>query len=153
MQEITRKKPAAGQTLRQLAQLYKGRWGQLICAVFWFVIKHSPVFITPVIIANIINIVTAPEQHTMREFWLNIIVGCVFIIQNIFSAWMQSRAYSRLVRSIEMELRGALVHKLQRLSIQFHTQSQSGRLLSKVMRDVENVEQMLDPASTPSPRC
>ena len=36
MQEITRKKPAAGQTLRQLAQLYKGRWGQLICAVFWF---------------------------------------------------------------------------------------------------------------------
>lgn len=144
MQEITRKKPAAGQTLRQLAQLYKGRWGQLICAVFWFVIKHSPVFITPVIIANIINIVTAPEQHTMREFWLNIIVGCAFIIQNIFSAWMQSRAYSRLVRSIEMELRGALVHKLQRLSIQFHTQSQSGRLLSKVMRDVENVEQMLD---------
>ncbi len=89
MQEITRKKPAAGQTLRQLAQLYKGRWGQLICAVFWFVIKHSPVFITPVIIANIINIVTAPEQHTMREFWLNIIVGCFFIIQNIFSAWMR----------------------------------------------------------------
>ena len=62
MQEITCKKPAAGQTLRQLAQLYKGRWGQLICAVFWFVIKHSPVFITPVIIANIINIVTAPSR-------------------------------------------------------------------------------------------
>ena len=144
MQDSTSPKPAAGQTLRQLARLYKGRWGQLMCAVFWFIIKHSPVFVTPVIIANIINIVTAPEQHTMREFWLNIIVCCVFIAQNVFSAWMQSRAYSRLVRGIEMELRGALVHKLQRLSIQFHTQSQSGRLLSKVMRDVENVEQMLD---------
>ena len=135
---------AAGQTLRQLVRLYQGRWGQLALAMFWFIVKHSPVFITPVIIANIINIVTDPAAHTMREFWLNIAVGCVCNVQNIFSAWMQSRAYSRLVRGIEMELRGALVHKLQRLSIQFHTQSQSGRLLSKVMRDVENVEQMLD---------
>lgn len=42
-----------------------------------------------------------------------------------------------------MELRGAMVHKLQRLSIQYHTQAQTGRLLSKIMRDVENVEQMM----------
>lgn len=144
MENTTPAPKTTGQTLRRLVGLYRGHWGQLALASFWFVVKHSPVYVTPVVIANIINIVTDPAAHSMTEFWLNIAVGCICMGQNVFSAWMQSRAYSRLVRGIEMELRGALVHKLQRLSIQYHTQTQSGRLLSKVMRDVENVEQMLD---------
>lgn len=67
----------------------------------------------------------------------------MFIAQNVLTAWLHTRASSGLTRGVEMELRGAMVHKLQRLSIQYHTQAQTGRLLSKIMRDVENVEQMM----------
>ena len=38
------------------------------------------------------------------------------------------------------KLRGALVRKMQQLSISYHTEMQSGRLQSKVMRDVEAIE-------------
>ena len=127
----------------QLLELYRGHWGQLFWAAFWFTVKHSPAWVTPIVIANIINIVTDPEHHNLTQFWLNLIVGSVFIAQNVLTAWLHTRASSGLTRGVEMELRGAMVHKLQRLSIQYHTQAQTGRLLSKIMRDVENVEQMI----------
>lgn len=127
----------------QLLELYRGHWGQLFWAAFWFTVKHSPAWVTPIVIANIINIVTDPEHHNLTQFWLNLIVGSVFIAQNVLTAWLHTRASSGLTRGVEMELRGAMVHKLQRLSIQYHTQAQTGRLLSKIMRDVENVEQMM----------
>ena len=128
---------------RQLFGLYQGHWGQLFWAAFWFTVKHSPAYVTPIVIANIINIVTDPEHHNLTQFWLNLIIGSVFILQNVLTAWLHTRANSGLTRGVEMELRGAMVHKLQRLSIQYHTQTQTGRLLSKIMRDVENVEQMM----------
>lgn len=43
---------------------------------------------------------------------------------------------------MEKELRCALVRKLQQLSISYHTQMESGRLQSKVMRDVEQIENL-----------
>ena len=118
----------------QLLELYRGHWGQLFWAAFWFTVKHSPAWVTPIVIANIINIVTDPEHHNLTQFWLNLIVGSVFIAQNVLTAWLHTRASSGLTRGVEMELRGAMVHKLQRLSIQYHTQAQTGRLLSKIMR-------------------
>lgn len=59
---------------------------------------------------------------------------------------MYSRTYNGLTWEICRELRTALVDKLQHLSIHYHTETQSGRLISKVMRDAENVEQMLNTA-------
>jgi ATP-binding cassette subfamily B protein len=132
------------ENFRQVMSLYRGRGGKLFLSAFWLVVKHSPAFVTPVVIANIINIVTDPSAHDMSEFWLNLGIGAFFVIQNVFSAWMFARTYSGLTRGVEMELRSSLIQKLQHLSIHFHTEAQSGRLLSKVMRDVENVEQMLN---------
>lgn len=129
--------------LRFLLSLYHGHGTQLFWATFWFIVKHSPTYIIPIVAANVINLITDPVNHTLSELWLNLLVGTIFIAQNVVTTWLHTRAYSSLTRSIEMELRGAMVHKLQRLTIQYHTQVQSGKLLSKIMRDVESVEQML----------
>lgn len=129
--------------LRFLLSLYHGHGTQLFWATFWFIVKHSPTYIIPIVAANMINLIADPVNHTLSELWLNLLVGTIFIAQNIVTTWLHTRAYSSLTRSIEMELRGAMVHKLQRLTIQYHTQVQSGKLLSKIMRDVESVEQML----------
>lgn len=47
---------------------------------------------------------------------------------------------SLAIRNMEAGLRGALVRKLQQLSITYHKEMQSGRLQSKIMRDVEAIE-------------
>ena len=31
----------------QLLELYRGHWGQLFWAAFWFTVKHSPAWVTP----------------------------------------------------------------------------------------------------------
>ena len=48
--------------------------------------------------------------------------------------------FSLARRNVEAGLRGAMIRKLQQLSISFHKEMQSGRIQSKVMRDVEAVE-------------
>lgn len=47
---------------------------------------------------------------------------------------------SLATRYAETGLRKALIRKLQQLSIAYHVETQSGRLQSKIMRDVEAVE-------------
>ena len=33
----------------QLLELYRGHWGQLFWAAFWFTVKHSPAWVTPIV--------------------------------------------------------------------------------------------------------
>ncbi len=44
------------------------------------------------------------------------------------------------IRSVEAGLRSTMVTKLQKLSMTFHNEIQSGRLQSKIIRDVEQIE-------------
>ena len=63
-----------------------------------------------------------------------------FVIQNIFTNYIHTWLYAKTVRSVEQGLRSSLVRKLQQLSISYHNEMQSGRLQSKIMRDVEQIE-------------
>ena len=47
------------------------------------------------------------------------------------------------VRALEAALRGAIIAKLQRLTISFNKQMESGRIHSKVMRDVESIKNLM----------
>ena len=62
------------------------------------------------------------------------------IALNIPTNYMYTRYKSLATRYAETGLRKALVRKLQQLSISYHKETQSGRLQSKIMRDVEAVE-------------
>jgi ATP-binding cassette subfamily B protein len=96
--------------------------------------------VLPIITANIINDVTSKSPDTMR----NIIVYCTIeaglIAINIPSNYLYTAYKSLATRYVETGLRKALVRKLQQLSIAYHVETQSGRLQSKIMRDVEAVE-------------
>ena len=59
---------------------------------------------------------------------------------NIPSNYLYTAYKSLATRYAETGLRKALIRKLQQLSISYHVETQSGRLQSKIMRDVEAVE-------------
>ena len=61
---------------------------------------------------------------------------------NVPTNYMYTRYKSLATRYAETGLRKALVRKLQQLSISYHKETQSGRLQSKIMRDVEAVEML-----------
>ncbi len=127
-------------SLRTLVGIYKGHHLELFLSVVFFVIKHSPVWILPIVTSNIINIATAPGDDAGKRILWNVIFMTVVIAQNILSNHFHTLFYARAIRNVEKNLRGALVRKLQQLSIAYHNEMQSGRLQSKIMRDVEQIE-------------
>nr|WP_246428033.1 ABC transporter ATP-binding protein [Paenibacillus phyllosphaerae] len=128
--------------IRFLISLYKGNFRNLLISVLFLIIKSLPVYALPIVTSNIINIATNPGEHAIRSLWINFAVIAVIIAQNIPThAWYVSYM-SRASRHVEAGLRSALVRKLQQLSITYHRDLQSGRLQSKVLRDVEAVEQL-----------
>ena len=127
-------------SLRTLLGIYKGHYLELFLSIVFFVIKHSPVWILPIVTANIINIATNPDEDAGRRILWNVIFMTIMVAQNVLTNYFHTLFYSRAIRNVEKNLRSALVRKLQQLSITYHNEMQSGRLQSKIMRDVEQIE-------------
>ncbi|MBM7563586.1 ABC transporter ATP-binding protein [Paenibacillus sacheonensis] len=119
-------------TLKFLVSLYRGNFLNLSLSVFFYLIKSMPIFVLPVVTANIINIVSHPGEHSVRGLWMNFAVIAVVILQNIPTHTWYVSFMSRAIRHVEAGIRSALVRKLQQLSITYHRDLQAGRLQSKI---------------------
>lgn len=126
--------------LKVLFSIYRGNYGKFLLSVFFFFIKHSPVWMSPIILANIINYVTMQDERCVEKITANVILMIFLILLNVPMNYLYVRYKSLAVRYVETGLRGALIKKLQQLSISYFKDVQSGRLQSKIMRDVEAVE-------------
>lgn len=126
--------------LKTLLGLYKGNYFRLFMAVVLFAVKHCPVWVLPIATANIINIATEPDENALRNIIINVAVMVVLVAQNVLSNYFHVSFYSKAIRSVEAGLRSTMVTKLQKLSMTFHNEIQSGRLQSKIIRDVEQIE-------------
>lgn len=136
--------------LRTLWALFAGRRWQLALTVTLYIIKQSPVWAFPIVTGNIISWVTAVysahQAHrpidplATRHILLNALVMLLLIAQNIPMHTLYAMAQSSVVRNVQLVLRSSLVMRLQQLSMSFHDRAESGKLQSKVLRDVEAVE-------------
>lgn len=129
-----------GHPIRILISLYKGNYHKFVMAVICFFLKHACVWVLPIITANIINDVTMKNPDTVQNIILYSILEVGLIGLNIPMNYYYTSYKSLATRYAETGLRKALVRKLQQLSISYHVETQSGRLQSKIMRDVEAVE-------------
>ncbi|MGH4121107.1 ABC transporter ATP-binding protein [Clostridium sp.] len=123
-----------------LLYMYKGNWGKLLVSIMFFVVKNSPVWIIPIVTANIINIASNPSEYSLSSLRLNLIIAFIAIIQNVPTQMMHIKYLAQPVRYVEAKLRSNLVSKLQILSISYHKELKSGKLQSKVLRDVEAIQ-------------
>ena len=129
-----------GHPLMTLVALYKGNYHKFVLAVVFFFIKHSCVWVLPIVTANIINDITAKNPDSVRNIILYSILMVFLIALNVPMNYLYTDYKSQATRYAETGLRKALICKLQQLSISYHTETQSGRLQSKIIRDVEAVE-------------
>lgn len=131
-----------GSAIKTFFRLYKGHYGDLVLSTFFWFLKTCPVWIYPIITANLIDLVAEKQAgiNVMPLFIANIVFALVIHLQNIPTHTLHTKFFSRARRSVEAGLRGAMVRKLQHLSISFHKEMETGKIQSKVMRDVENIE-------------
>lgn len=129
-----------GHPMQILLGLYKGNYHKFFLAVIFFFIKHAPVWVLPIVTANIINDITSGSPETYQNIIIQAMIMIVLVALNVPMNYMYTRYKSLATRYAETGLRRAIVRKLQQLSISYHKETQSGRLQSKIMRDVEAVE-------------
>ncbi|MEO5715859.1 MAG: ABC transporter ATP-binding protein [Luteolibacter sp.] len=127
---------------RTLWALYRPQRRDLILGELVYLLKASPVWGLPIITANIIDVLVSHPADGMHRLIWNASIGAVLILQNIGSGVLYARFTSRALRGLETTLRSALVRRLQLLSIGYHSRKSSGALQTKVLRDVESIEQM-----------
>lgn len=129
-----------GHPIKTFLKLYKGAYWRFLLSGIFFVLKHSPVWVLPLVTGNIINIATDPESYGTGDIILNISVVFILILLNFPFNYLYNVCQSTATRAVEAHLRSSLVRKLQQLSMTFHKNTETGRLQSKIIRDVESVQ-------------
>lgn len=129
-----------GHPLKILTALYKGNYYKFVLAVFFFFCKHACVWVLPIVTANIINDITTGNPDSTRNILFYTALMIFLICLNVPMNYLYTDYKSQATRYAETGLRKALIRKLQQLSISYHIETQSGRLQSKIIRDVEAVE-------------
>jgi ATP-binding cassette subfamily B protein len=127
-------------SLLVLIGFYKGYYLNFLFSTIFYVIKHSPVWVLPIATANIINYATEGRQDAWFWVIVNAIVLFVLVIMNVPANYLHMHFRSKAERSVEAGLRSALVHKIQHISMPYQSDLETGRLSSKIMRDVEAIE-------------
>lgn len=110
-----------GHSLRTLLGLYKGHYVDLFFSIVFFVIKHSPVWALPIVTSNVINAATEGGAGAVHTIIINVAIMAALVLQNIPTNYVHTWLYAKTIRVMELELRSALVRKLQQL---FHQLSQ-----------------------------
>ncbi|GAB3649862.1 ABC transporter ATP-binding protein [Glycomyces tarimensis] len=126
--------------------LMRRPWRMLL-AVAAFTLKEIPLWFLPVVTAAIIDLVAADGSVTAVLGWFAI--AAALLVQNYPNHILYTRNFMTVVRDTGADLRNALADRLQSLSIGYHTRVSSSIVQTKLVRDVENVELMLQQITHP----
>ncbi len=127
---------------KTLIKMYRKFVPQIVLSLLFYFFKTLPVMVLPIITAKIINLVTSPGEDFTQALTVCIAVMVALFLLNIPTHMLHIKYHSVVARRVEAGLRGAMVRKLQQLSISFHKEMQSGRIQSKLMRDVETIHEL-----------
>lgn len=142
MHEATLEHRFSGEnTLATLRYLLSEEKRNFSLAVIFFAIKHSPAWILPLLTANLIDDLI--QKKSVTSIVINASLFVFVVLQNFPTNLLYVKFLSRGIRNIENDLRSSLVERLQQLSMGFFHRTNAGLIQSKVIRDVENIEQML----------
>ena len=139
---LKKKESKSGVGMRFYKRLLRKNTGGFIFGLLLYILKNSPIWIMPIITANIINAVTGglAQEEAVHTILINSIVLAVILLQNIPTHVIYSRITDKMLRSTGAGLRAAVVRKLQHLSITYHKEIETGKIQSKFLKDIESVE-------------
>lgn len=131
----------AGHPIASIGSLLRPYRGRVLAAALFHVVQDSPLWLVPVFTAQIIDTVVAGADF--GRLWLLVALTVLVLSVHYPNHIWYVRMYSTAYRSVAADLRNALTAHLQGLSIGFHTRKSASVIQTKIVRDVENVELLL----------
>jgi ATP-binding cassette, subfamily B, bacterial len=127
--------------IRDLIRIARPYRRDYLVAMGAFFLKDSPAWILPAITAIVIDTVVAGGP--VSTLWILGLVALLVLLQNYPMHLVFIRRSSKATRSIAYILRTSLAEHLQKISMNFHNRVGGSVIQSKIVRDVENVELMI----------
>nr|WP_216848636.1 MULTISPECIES: ABC transporter ATP-binding protein [unclassified Rathayibacter] len=119
----------------------------MVVAALAFAVKDSPLWILPLVTAAVVDALVAGDPP--EALLAPAAAGAATIAINIAANGVFVRFFSSSVRSMGARLREALAVRLQLLSFGYHSRGSASVVQTKIVRDVENLELMLQQAFGP----
>ncbi|MFF7682209.1 ABC transporter ATP-binding protein [Microbacterium sp. NPDC007973] len=120
---------------------------RIAIAALAFIVKDSPLWVLPIVTAEVIDALIAEAAPAALVPWA--FLAAAVMIVNVSANAVYVRAYFAAVRGLGADLRRSLTQRLQTLSLSYHSRSASALAQTKLVRDVENVELMLQQSFGP----
>jgi ATP-binding cassette subfamily B protein len=132
---------------RTILRLLARRPGRMAIALLAFALKEIPLWALPVITAAIVD--TVALHGDLATIWWGFAIAAALLLQNYPNHLLYTRMFMTVVRDIGADLRAVLADRLQTLSIGYHARVSASIVQTKVVRDVENIEVMLQQVTHP----
>jgi len=118
----------------------RGRGWSAFLFFFHFALKGLPAWLFPLYIGSLVALAERrdPEWHWKLGLWSALM--SIALLWNIPGHTLCQRALSRVVRGRGHELRLSVCRQLQQLSLLFHGRESTGRMHTKIVRDIDTIE-------------
>ena len=134
--------------LKILLSLYKGHVADIVKSLIFFILKSSPEWVIPILTAQIIDLALLNSADSIKKILIRIGVLVLFLVQNHFTFSLHVKYYSKVNRQVEVNLRSAIITKVQYLSFRAFKNMKAGKIQNKIIRDVETVEEFASSSLT-----
>lgn len=121
----------------------------IILSFFLYFVQCLPIYVTPIITAEIINLVTQSittkdvSNTTINYVIIYAIILFVVLIQNLPTTRLRFKIVSKMLRRTSAGIKSSVVRRLQTLSLTYHKEIETGRIQSKFIKDTEDVDTYL----------
>lgn len=142
VEESTTKGKKRGRKL--LSKVLFANFWKLVLTFILELIKMAPVWIVPIITAEIIDLaLLGYSSDVLKRILILTGILLVLYIQNVPTTMIKSRVSDRLLRKIGGGFRRTVIRKLQHLSISYHKEIETGKIHSKFLKDLDSVDNLM----------
>lgn len=127
----------------QILKMCRGYYGKLVIAAIFCVLQLSASLYIPIATANVIDALTRGGDDTAKTIIVNLSTSAFLLLINYPCQRIYLKLRDDVAVSIGATLRGAIVFKLQHLTMQFNKEMESGRIQSKIMTDVASITSLI----------
>lgn len=123
-----------------LQKLLRRDWLKLFYSTLIYLLQAAPVWVLPLITSDVIDVITYRPEGYITRLIIDAVILFVLVVQNVPTTMWRSSIVNKWIRSTTANIKSGVMRKLQRLSITYHKEIEEGRIQSKFLRDIENVE-------------
>ncbi len=123
-----------------LKRVFRRDRGKLIFSSLLYIVKASPLWIMPLVTGDVIDLITARPDGFLLRIVIDAVIFAVMVAQNVPTNMWYSAITNKMIRNTTAGIKGSVIRKLQRLSITYHREMEGGKIQSKFLRDIDNVD-------------